>query len=92
MRRLSITFLLIFTFFSLGSLPATSTVKGRIEYDIPVDYSNLSEDDLNFSARNYFFNALRAKDGEVNDDTTSALMLYTILQKMNPDHTEYSVK
>ena len=46
MRRLSITFLLVFAIFSLGNLPVFSAVKGGIEYDIPIDYSNLSEDDL----------------------------------------------
>ena len=92
MRRLSITILLIFSFFSLGNLPTFSAVKGSIEYNIPVDYSNLSEDDLNLKARDYFHNALQAKDGDLTEYTSKSLLLYSILQNMNPDHTEYSVK
>ena len=92
MRRLSITFLLIFAFFLLGGLPVFSAVKGGIEYNIPVDYSNLSEDDLNIKARDFFHNALQAKDGDVTEDTTNALMLYSVLQNIKPEHTEYSVK
>ncbi len=92
MRRLSITFLLIFTTFSLGNLPVFSAVKGGIEYNIPVDYSNLSENDLNLRARDYFHNAMREGDGVVSENITNALMLYSVLQKMEPEHTEYPVK
>ena len=92
MRRLSITFLLIFAIFSLGNLPVFSAVKGGIEYDIPIDYSNLSEDDLNIRARDYFHHAIQEKDGEITKNITNALVLYSILEKIEPEHTEYAVK
>ena len=82
MRQLSIIILLIFTFSISGFCPSFSAVTGKIEYDIPVDYSNLSETDLNIKARHYFYNALQAKDGEITEQTTNALMLYSILQNI----------
>ncbi len=92
MRRLSIIILLIFSV-SLWTLsPVFSAVKGGIEYNIPVDYSNLSEADLNLRARNFFYNARQAKDGETTEYTSNALLLYSILQNMNPEHTEYSIR
>ena len=43
MRQPSIIVLLISLFFISGVSPAFSAVKGGIEYNIPVDYSKLSE-------------------------------------------------
>ncbi|MBE7711438.1 MAG: tetratricopeptide repeat protein [Cyanobacteria bacterium SIG31] len=92
MRQLSITVLLVFAFIISGVYPVFSAVTGKIEYNIPIDYSNLSEQDLNIKARHYFYNALQAKDGETTEYITQALILYSILQNMNPEHTEYSVR
>ncbi len=92
MRQLSIIILLIFSFIVTAFQPVFSAVKGKIKYDIPVDYSNLSELDLNLRARDYFHNALQVKDGIVTEDITNALMIYSILQNKNPEHTEYPVK
>lgn len=92
MRQLSITILLVFILFISASQNAYSAVKGGIEYNIPVDYSKLSEDDLNLRAREYFYNALRGKDDELTEYATNALMIYSVLQNMKPEHTEYSVR
>lgn len=91
MRQLSTTILVIFIFFTV-SLPAISSYKGGVSYSIPIEYKNLSENELKPIAHNYFYNALNAKDGIVNDDITKALNLYTILQKMNPQNISYSIK
>lgn len=92
MRQVSITILLICILFTGIVLPAFSSVKGGIEYSIPVDYSKINETETELKARNYFFNATKLKDGTVNEDMTNALMLYSVLQKINPDKPEYAIK
>ena len=73
-------------------LPTFSAVKGGVEYSIPVDYSKLNENDTEKIARVYFFNAEKLKDGIINEDMTNALMLYSVLQQINPDKIEYPIK
>ena len=93
MRQPSIIILLISFILSSGILlPAFSAVKGRLEYSIPLDYSNLSEEDLNFRARDFFNNAVSLNDNVIDTNTTNALMLYAVLQKINPECTEYYVR
>ena len=92
MRQVSIIVLLISLITSTTVIPAFSAIKGGVEYSIPVDYSKMSEAETEIKAREYFFNAERLKDGTINDDMTNALVLYTVLQKINPDKIEYPVK
>lgn len=92
MRQFSIIILLISLFFFLTIMPTFSAVKGGIEYFIPTDYSNINEQETELKARLYFYNAERLQDGIINDDMTNALMLYTVLQQVNPDKIEYPVK
>ena len=92
MRQLSITFLLIFTSFLLFSGPSYSAIKGGINYTIPTDYSNLSEQELSVKADKYFYLAKRLEDKKTNEDMTNALMLYSVLQNMNPENLIYSVR
>ena len=73
-------------------LPSFCAVKGGIEYSIPVDYSKINEQETELNAREYFYNAERLNDGIINDDMTNALMLYTVLQQVNPENIEYPVK
>lgn len=91
MRRLSTIYLLIFFLF-LIALPSECAYKGGITYSIPVEYKNLSESELNDKAKLYYHNALKLKDGEVNSDMTKALLIYSILQNVNPDNPVYPVK
>ena len=92
MRQVSITFLLI-SFLLLGSiLPSFSAVKGGIQYSIPTDYSKINEKEIELKARLYFHNAERLQDGIINEDMTNALMLYSVLQQVNPDKIEYPIK
>ena len=92
MRQVSIIVLLIFTIFAGTMLPSFCAVKGGIEYSIPVDYSKINEQETELKARKYFYNAERLNDGIINDDMTNALMLYTVLQQVNPENIEYPVK
>lgn len=92
MRQVSIIILLIFTILLGTTMPTFSAVKGGIEYSIPTDYSKIDEQETELKARLYYHNAEMLKDGEINEDMTNALMLYTILQQINPNKLEYPVK
>ena len=52
----------------------------------------MSETDLNFRARDYFIKILDEPDNKITENITNALFLYSVLQNLNPEHTEYSVK
>ena len=92
MRQFSII-LFVILFFMSGNL-SYSALHGRIDYSIPVDYSKLSEQELEEKAKFYYHNALQHKDNETNihSDTTNALVLYSALQKINPTETKYYIK
>ena len=92
MRQLAITIITLFLLNSVSLIPVCSALNGRLEYQIPIDYSQMSENELNLKAEKFFYNALNTNDTNVNDDITQALMLYNILQKINPDKVIYYVK
>ena len=92
MRQVSIIFLLIFTICINANLPSFATIKGGINYSIPVDYSKINEQETELKAQLYFHNAEHLKDGIINDDMTNALTLYSILQQVNPDKIEYPIR
>lgn len=92
MRQLSITFLLIFMGLLLFCEPSYSAIKGGINYVLPVEYSNLSEDELSQKADKYFYLAQKLPEMATNEDMTNALMLYSVLQNMNPENYVYSMK
>lgn len=72
--------------------PAYSAVSGKIEYSIPIDYTKLSEQELEDKAKDYFFLAMKVKDNKVNNDITNALILYNVLQNVNPENTTYPIR
>lgn len=92
MRQPSIILLLISLMVIGSGLSAFGAIKGKIDYSIPVDYSKLSEPELEAKAKVYYFNAMKLKDGEMNEDMTNALMLYSVLQNTNPENISYCVK
>ena len=92
MRQLSIIILLMSIILSGTILPAFSAVKGGVEYSIPIDYSKLNEHEVKEKADEYFYLAQKLKDGVVNDDMTNALTLYNVLQNIDPQNVDYSVK
>lgn len=80
----------IFLFIILACLPAHSAINERLEYQIPIDYTKLSTEELENQAGFYYNLALRSSNGKVNEDVTAALNLYTMLQRKNPDNGLYS--
>ena len=92
MRQLSITLLLIFLSLIGFEAPSYSAIKGGVNYSIPIDYSKLSETELTLKAEKYFHEAKKLPDEEIDENMTNALMLYTILQKMDNDNIEYCVR
>ncbi len=92
MRQPSIIVLLISLLILSSGISAFGAIKAKIDYSIPVDYSKLSEPELEDRAKVYYFNALKYKDDEVNEDMTNALMLYSVLLNINPDNLNYCVK
>ena len=92
MRQPSITALLIIIFTVLIQFPAYGSIQGGIQYSIPTDYSKLSEAELEARAKKYFYLAQKLDDRKINEDMTNALMLYTILQRVNPENIDYCVK
>lgn len=74
------------------SIPAYSAVKGGLEYQIPIDYTKLSTEELENQAGFYYNTALKTSNGKVNEEMTAALNLYTILQRKNPEVPLYSIR
>lgn len=92
MRQRTTTILLIFLVLIMFSQPAFCAIKGGIKYSIPVEYNNLSETELKDKADYYYYLATQLKDGKINDDMTNALMIYSVLQNMNPENVLYSIR
>ena len=61
-------------------------MKKKVIYKVTTKYS--IEIETENIARDYFFNAEKLKDGIVNKDMTNALVLYSVLQQINPDKIE----
>ena len=92
MRQLTTIILLIFIFSLVCITPSQGAIKGGINYSIPVYYDNLSEVELQERGKSYFHNAMRLQNGIIDENMTQALNIYTILQNVNPENIEYSVK
>ena len=92
MRQVSIIFLLTALILVLNPQMAISAIKGGIEYSIPVDYSKLSEEEIEKKALYYYELAKRLPDDTVNEDMTNALFHYSILHQMSTGNPEYYVR
>ena len=91
MRQLTTIFLLIFTIMALSAGKGYCAIKGSVSNSLPIQYNNLSESELLAKGKVYFHNAMMLKSGEVNNDMTQALNIYTILQNINPENIDYPV-
>lgn len=91
MRQLSTIILVIFFLF-MTNLSAHSAYKGGISYSIPVEYKNLPESELRGKAENFFVLAKGCEGNIPDSNMTNALVLYSVLQNMNPYNIDYSVK
>lgn len=85
--RILLTFLFLTCF-----IPAFAAVTGGIEYQIPIDYSKLDEQELVEKAEYYYNFAIKLYNGKINDEMTSALNLYKILNSKCPDNQQYALK
>lgn len=92
MRHFSIVILLILNIFISATISCFAAIRGGIDYSIPIDYRNLNEQELMLKADSFFYNAEKLKDGILNEDMTSALVLYNILQNKNPEELIYPIK
>lgn len=91
MRQLIKILLVIFFILSVYN-PSCAVIKGELEYQIPIDYSKLSTEELENKAGFYYGLALKTSNGKVNEDMTSALNLYAILSNKNPENTFYKIR
>lgn len=91
MRQLSTIILAIFIF-SFAVSPSYGTYKSGISYSIPIEYKNLSESELKVKAEKYFNLAENINKGEITEETTNAMVLYSILIHKNPREVIYPVK
>jgi len=89
MRQLATTFILILCFIT-GIMPVYPAVSGGISYNIPIEYKNLSEEELSSRAETYYAEALNSK--KLDDNMSNTLFLYSVLQNMNPKNIEYSIR
>ena len=89
--RQSIKLLPFFLCFLLIT-PSYSALKGKLDYQIPIDYSMLSEEELDSKAGVYYNLALKSYNGEINDEMTSALNLYAILCNKDPKNIFYKTR
>lgn len=90
MRQPSIILLMLITI-CLSVSSVFAAVKGGIDYTIPIDYTKLSESELVDKASKAYYNAMRTADKE-NEEVTNALVLYSLLQNINPAEQEYCLK
>ena len=75
---------------NLTLVPVSAAVKGGIDYQIPIDYTKHNQSDIEARAEFYYNTAVNSK--KVNEDMTSALVLYTILLSQNPSNMTYAVR
>lgn len=76
------------------SIPCYPAIKGGLEYHIPIDYTKLSEEELENKAGFYYGLALKTSSASImpNEDMTTALNLYTILTNKNPENNLYKIR
>ena len=84
-RVLLIPLILCFTL-----IPSYSAIKGGVDYRIPIDYTNLNQNDLQAEAEFYYDKAV--KSGKFDNDMTQAMNLYSILSNAYPDNIIYALK
>lgn len=84
-------FLLLF-FVIFCPLNCQAVMKGSLEYKIPIEYSNMNEEELSSKAEFYYNNALKTSGGKLNSDVTQGLILYSALSNKNPDNIYYPIR
>ena len=67
-----------------------AAIQGGIDYQIPIDYTKLNQKELEAKAEFYYNSAVNSK--KLTEDTTSALVLYTILTNKDPSNLTYAIR
>ena len=75
----------------MNTLSVHSAMSGGVEYSIPIDYNAIQESELITRAEFYYDKALKS-GGELSEDTTAALNLYTMLKNKTPENQNYSLR
>ena len=71
---------------------AFSAINGGVEYKIPIDYSQINEEEFGAKADSLFSTLAGRKTSEVDESMTEALNLYTALSMTNPENISYVIK
>ena len=79
---------LVILYFTI--IPAYSAIKGSIDYKIPIDYTKLNQTELEACANDFYTTAIISKN--LDENMTSALILYTILTNKSPSNISYALK
>lgn len=83
-------FLLIPLLLCFTLLPSYSFIEGRVENGIPFDYTKLNQTELETKAEGYY--TIAVKSSKLNDNTTQALNLYSLLANAYPENITYPLK
>ena len=84
--------ILIMSLFLTNASNAYAAVSGGIEYRLPIDYSEISEEEYRIKADSIFDSLTARETNEIDDNMTIALNLYSILLKKNPQNIDYAIK
>ena len=91
MRHLTNLIIVIFLLF-FGVNPSFCAVQGKLEYSIPIDYSQLDENELASRADIFYAEFPDKEKCELTNDLTSALNLYSMLSAKNPQNITYALR
>ncbi len=69
-----------------------ATLHGTLEYTIPVDYSQINLEETDTKANLYYDLAMKNKSGNLDENITYALNLYSILCNKSPDNIFYAIR
>ena len=85
-------FILTILLMIFGITGVEASIKGGIEYRLPIDYSLINEEEYSTKADGLFDSLASRDTKEVDNDMTNALILYSILLKKNPENLSYAIK
>lgn len=92
MRQLIKLFLILIIVLSNNVLFANAAVEGYIDYHLPIDYSKLSQEELDSKAGFYYNLVTKKSNVKLDNDMTTALNLYMILHRKNPQNNFYTTR
>ncbi len=90
--KILLLFFLIFAVNIGNNSNCFAAIHGALEYKIPIEYSKMNEEELNSTAEFYYNNSLKNNSKEVDENTSKALILYTMLSNKNPQNIIYTVR